>query len=152
VWQERGSWAHPLGTDHLGRDFLSRLIYGARVSLSIGLTTAFTSALIGAALGMTAGYFGGRVDTAITFVIMARLAMPVILIGLAVVEPGPLGCGQPPVRGRRASDVLAEGAAEMRVTAETDLERDLGQRLVGSGEEFLCSLDPSSCVAATRGS
>jgi peptide/nickel transport system permease protein len=85
VWYERGSWAHPLGTDNLGRDYLSRLLYGARVSISIGLTTAATSAVIGSVLGVTAGYFGGRVDALISFLITARLAMPVILVALAVV-------------------------------------------------------------------
>jgi peptide/nickel transport system permease protein len=85
VWYERGSWAHPLGTDNLGRDYLSRLLYGARVSISIGLTTAATSAVIGSALGVSAGYFGGRVDALISFLITARLAIPVILVALAVV-------------------------------------------------------------------
>jgi peptide/nickel transport system permease protein len=82
---EGGSWEHPLGTDHLGRDYLSRLLYGARISLVIGIVTALVSGVIGTALGVTAGYFGGRVDTVITFIITARLAMPVILVALAVV-------------------------------------------------------------------
>jgi len=85
VWHDRGTWTHLLGTDNLGRDYLSRLLYGARVSLSIGLTTAATSAVIGSALGVTAGYFGGRIDALISFLITARLAMPVILVALAVV-------------------------------------------------------------------
>lgn len=85
VWMEGGAWDHPLGTDHLGRDYLSRLLYGARISLVIGLTAAAVSGLIGTVLGVTAGYFGGRIDTAITFIVTARLAMPVILVALAVV-------------------------------------------------------------------
>jgi peptide/nickel transport system permease protein len=84
-WMEGGSWEHPIGTDHLGRDYLSRLLYGARISLVIGIVTALVSGVIGTALGVTAGYFGGRVDTVITFIITARLAMPVILVALAVV-------------------------------------------------------------------
>lgn len=76
---------HLLGTDHLGRDYLSRLIYGARISLTIGLVTALVSGLIGTSLGVTAGYFGGRIDAVISFVITARLAIPVILVALAVV-------------------------------------------------------------------
>jgi peptide/nickel transport system permease protein len=83
---EGGSWAHPLGTDPLGRDYLSRVIYGARVSLMIGLLTALLSGLIGAALGITAGYFGGRVDALICYVLAVRLSMPVVLVALAVVS------------------------------------------------------------------
>lgn len=80
-----GSWDHPLGTDHLGRDYLSRLIYGARVSLLIGGVAALISGVIGTAMGVAAGYFGGRVDTVVTFLINVRLAMPVVLVALAVV-------------------------------------------------------------------
>lgn len=80
-----GSWEHPLGTDHLGRDYLSRLIYGARVSLLIGVIAALISGTIGTILGVCAGYFGGRVDTVVTFLINVRLAMPVVLVALAVV-------------------------------------------------------------------
>lgn len=80
-----GTWEHPLGTDHLGRDYLSRLIYGARVSLMIGLVAALISGLIGTAMGVAAGYFGGRVDAVVTFLINVRLAMPVVLVALAVV-------------------------------------------------------------------
>lgn len=85
VWYPKGSWAHPLGTDQLGRDYLSRLIYGARISLLIGASVALISGLIGTALGLAAGYFGGRTDTAVTFLITVRLALPVILVALAVV-------------------------------------------------------------------
>lgn len=84
-WMEGTDPAHWLGTDHLGRDYLSRLIYGARISLTIGFVTALVSGFIGTALGVTAGYFGGRVDAAISFLITARLAIPVILVALAVV-------------------------------------------------------------------
>lgn len=85
VWYEGGSWAHPLGTDHLGRDYLSRLLYGARVSVFIGVTVAFVSGIIGTVLGVTAGYFGGKTDVVISFIITARLALPVILVALAIV-------------------------------------------------------------------
>jgi peptide/nickel transport system permease protein len=84
IWHETGSWAHPLGTDQLGRDYLSRLIYGTRISLLIGLSAMAMSAMIGASLGLAAGYFGGRVDLVITFIVTTRLAMPVVLVALAV--------------------------------------------------------------------
>jgi peptide/nickel transport system permease protein len=76
---------HLLGTDHLGRDYLARLLYGARISLMIGLVAALISGLIGTTLGVLAGYFGGRVDLVITFLINVRLALPVVLVALAVV-------------------------------------------------------------------
>ena len=84
-WYPKGSWPHPLGTDNLGRDYLSRTLYGARISLLIGLSVMVISGLIGTALGLIAGYFGGRVDLVVTFLITTRLAMPVILVALAVV-------------------------------------------------------------------
>ena len=80
-----GTWEHPLGTDHLGRDYLSRLIYGARVSLLIGTVAALISGVIGTTMGVAAGYFGGKVDAFVTFLINVRLAMPVVLVALAVV-------------------------------------------------------------------
>ena len=86
AFMEGGSWTHPLGTDALGRDYLSRVIYGARVSLMIGLLTALLSGVIGAVLGITAGYFGGRVDALICYVLAVRLSMPVVLVALAVVS------------------------------------------------------------------
>jgi peptide/nickel transport system permease protein len=85
VWYEKGTWAHPLGTDNLGRDYLSRTLYGARISLLIGVSVMLISGTIGTTLGLVAGYFGGRVDLIITFLITTRLAMPVILVALAIV-------------------------------------------------------------------
>jgi peptide/nickel transport system permease protein len=85
VWYERGSWVHVLGTDNLGRDYLSRLIYGARISLLIGASVMLMSGVIGTTLGLLAGYFGGYADMLITFIITVRLALPLILVALAAV-------------------------------------------------------------------
>lgn len=74
-----------LGTDKIGRDYLSRLIYGAQISLLIGFSTILISGVIGTALGVTAGYFGGRVDMFVNFIINTRLAMPVFLVAMAAV-------------------------------------------------------------------
>ncbi len=74
-----------LGTDKIGRDYLSRLIYGAQISLLIGFSTILISGVIGTALGVTAGYFGGRVDMVVNFIINTRLAMPVFLVAMAAV-------------------------------------------------------------------
>jgi peptide/nickel transport system permease protein len=84
VWHAKGSWLHVLGTDKLGRDYLSRLLFGARVSLMIGVCAAAISGLIGTTLGVLAGYFGGRVDGLISYFITTRLAMPVVLVALAM--------------------------------------------------------------------
>ena len=84
VW-ETGNWTHPLGTDNFGRDYLSRIMYGAQVSLLIGFAAMLISGVIGTIMGVAAGYFGGRVDMMITLVVTTRLAMPAILVALAVV-------------------------------------------------------------------
>lgn len=85
VWYPKGDWLHPLGTDQLGRDYLSRILYGARISLLIGASVVVISGVIGTTLGLLAGYFGGRIDMIVTFIVTTRLAMPVILVALAVV-------------------------------------------------------------------
>ena len=84
-WQSEGKWDHPLGTDQVGRDYLSRLLYGARISLLIGFSVALISGVIGTALGIVAGYFGGRLDLVITFIITLRLSLPFVLVAVAVV-------------------------------------------------------------------
>jgi len=85
VWVEGGNWVHPLGTDQVGRDYLSRLIHGTRVSISIGLGAATIGLLIGVTLGVLAGYFGGWVDHAVSFLLTAQLALPGLLLAMALV-------------------------------------------------------------------
>lgn len=84
-WVEGGNWTYPLGTDHVGRDYLSRLIYGTRVSITIGLGAATIGLIIGVTLGVLAGYFGGWVDHAVSFLLTAQLALPGLLLAMALV-------------------------------------------------------------------
>ena len=79
VWQAKGTWEHPLGTDNLGRDYLSRLIYGCRISLLIGFACMLIAMIIGTVLGLSAGFFGGKVDMLVSFIITVRLALPAVL-------------------------------------------------------------------------
>ena len=85
-FMEGGRPDHFLGTDQLGRDYFSRLIYGARISMLIGIATVITSGLIGITLGMLGGFIGGRVDMVVMFIITCRLSIPLILVALAVVS------------------------------------------------------------------
>jgi peptide/nickel transport system permease protein len=85
VWMEASQPAHLLGTDQIGRDYLSRLIYGTRISLLIGVLTVITSGLIGITLGIIGGFYGGRTDDVVMFLITCRLSIPLILVALTVV-------------------------------------------------------------------
>ncbi len=86
AWMEGGTPENFLGTDQLGRDYLARLIHGARISMLIGIMTVITSGAIGVTLGIIGGFFGGRIDDVVLFAITTRLAIPLILVALAVVS------------------------------------------------------------------
>jgi peptide/nickel transport system permease protein len=77
--------AHPLGTDHLGRDVLSRMLYGARVSLLVGFAAVVVGSVVGAALGIVAGYRGGWTDTVVMTVADAQLAFPFVLLAIGII-------------------------------------------------------------------
>jgi len=85
VWMDGSQPAHLLGTDQIGRDYLSRLIYGARISMLIGVLTVITSGVIGITLGIVGGFYGGRTDSIVMFLITCRLSIPLILVALTVV-------------------------------------------------------------------
>jgi peptide/nickel transport system permease protein len=90
VWMEGGSTAHLLGTDRLGRDILSRMIWGSRVSLAAGVVTVLLASGFGAAVGLVAGYYGGRTDAVLMRVTDATMSFPVILLALILaVTVGP---------------------------------------------------------------
>jgi peptide/nickel transport system permease protein len=85
VWMDGSQPAHLLGTDQIGRDYLSRLIYGTRISMLIGMLTVVTSGVIGITLGIIGGFYGGRTDDVVMFLITCRLSIPLILVALTVV-------------------------------------------------------------------
>jgi peptide/nickel transport system permease protein len=90
VWEDRGSWTHPLGTDRLGRDVLTRIMWGSRISLAAGVLTVLLASAVGAAIGLVAGYYGGRIDAGLMRVTDATLSFPVILLALILaVTVGP---------------------------------------------------------------
>ena len=85
AWMEGGTRAHLLGTDQIGRDLLSRVIYGGRVSLVIGMAAVLVSSSIGVLLGLAAGYFAGRIDWTIMTLVNVMLTFPFVLLALAVI-------------------------------------------------------------------
>ena len=84
AWDERGNAQYPLGTDNQGRDILSTIMHGARISLGVGLASVFFSLVLGVAAGLLAGYYGGRLDALIMRVADVQLSFPAILIALLI--------------------------------------------------------------------
>lgn len=79
-----GDWEYPLGTDQFGRDIFTRVVYGARVSLSVSLTGVLVAGAVGTLLGMLAGFFGGWVDTVIMRLVEVTMSIPLVLLGLVI--------------------------------------------------------------------
>ena len=84
LWDESGRLAYPLGTDNQGRDVLSTILHGTRLSLAVGLASVLLALLLGVSLGLVSGYFGGRIDAAIMRVADIQLSFPAILIALLI--------------------------------------------------------------------
>jgi len=85
VWQQGGNAAYPLGTDQVGRDILSRMIHGARISLVVGVSAVVVSLTVGVLLGLSSGFIGGTVDTVLMTVVDIQLSFPQLLLALAFV-------------------------------------------------------------------
>jgi len=93
AWSEGGEWRFPLGTDAQGRDILSSIVYGSRISLFIGLTGMIFSAVIGTVLGLAAGYYGGKIDAIIMRIADIQLSFPATLIALFIMSISGRGIG-----------------------------------------------------------
>jgi len=92
-WRDEAGRLHPLGTDHLGRDLLARVVFGARPALLVGFAAVLLSGIIGMVTGLLSGYFGGRVDDVLMRLGDVQLAFPFILLAIAVI--GVLGPSLP---------------------------------------------------------
>jgi ABC-type dipeptide/oligopeptide/nickel transport system permease subunit len=85
AWQAGGTGAHPLGTDNLGRDILSRILYGSRISLLVGFASVLVAEIFGTILGLLSGYYGGRTDTVIMRAADIFMAYPFMLLTISVI-------------------------------------------------------------------
>jgi peptide/nickel transport system permease protein len=91
AWLASGDWSHPFGTDKQGRDILTRMIFGARISLIVSLSAVLLGASLGTLVGLAAGYFGGWLEQVLNYWIDVFLSLPLILIALlmvAILKPG----------------------------------------------------------------
>lgn len=93
AWMEGGTWTYPLGTDHVGRDILSRLVYGSRISTLVGFSAVTISATIGVLLGLIAGFYGGPVERLILWLADVQIAFPFYLLVISIVAVVGTGFG-----------------------------------------------------------
>nr|WP_281173323.1 ABC transporter permease subunit [Azospirillum halopraeferens] len=133
VWHDGGSWSYVLGTDDIGRDILSRVIHGARLSMLVGLIVVTLSLAVGLTLGMVSGFFGGVVDVAIMRLIDIMLAMPSLL--LAVVVAAILGPGLFNAMLSVAIVVVPHYARLIRAAVLAEVSKDyvIASRVAGAG-------------------
>jgi peptide/nickel transport system permease protein len=131
------SVANPFGTDEFGRDILSRILYGGRVTLLASTLSVVMAALIGCTIGLTAGYFGGLFDTIVGRLIDILFAFPVILLGIAIVAI--MGPGVPSVIAAIAAASLPNFARVSRAAIVPEKEREyvLAAHVVGASTSYL---------------
>jgi peptide/nickel transport system permease protein len=126
AWADGGSIEYPLGTDKMGRDLLSRMIYGARISLLVSFMAVFVGGSVGTTLGLMSGYFGGKIDTLIMRLVDITLSIPTILLALVLVSA--LGPSFGTVITVIALIIWARYARQARAEALTVKEQDFVAR------------------------
>ena len=131
------SAAHPFGTDEFGRDSLSRILYGARLTLLASSLAVLLAAILGCAIGLTAGYFGGVLDTIVGRLVDILFAFPVILLGIAIVAI--LGPGESSVVVAIAIASLPNFARVSRAAIIPEKEREyvLAAHVVGASTSYI---------------
>jgi dipeptide transport system permease protein len=134
AWQAGGLFIHPLGTDAIGRDMLSRLIYGARLSLLIGVAVVALSVLVGTLLGLAAGYFRGILEIAIMRLMDIILTLPSLLLAIVIVAI--LGPGVMNALLAVAIVLLPHYVRIARAAVITEASKDYvtAARLIGAGD------------------
>jgi ABC-type dipeptide/oligopeptide/nickel transport system permease subunit len=150
AWLEEGSWDYPLGADAQGRDLLTRIIFGARVSLLVGGLSVSISVLLGGTLGALAGYYRGRLDAIVSRLADLLLAFPFLIFAIGVMALWVQVCQLIMRHLQRLGGVLPPGAA--RMMAEKTQEYVEAARVQGWGtwrsspkKSCPTSSNPSSC-------
>jgi len=142
---EAPSWTHPLGTDQFGRDLLSRIIFGARTAMIVGLSSALVGSTIGLVLGVGSAYFGGRTDLILQRIFDVFMAFPLIIMALAVVAIFGTGVHNVIVAITiplipRCARVVRSSALAIRETPYVDAARALG---FSHSRIILCHMVPN---------
>lgn len=131
VWMEGGDPAFPLGTDEQGRDLLSAMVYGSRISLFIGVSVVALSCVLGVFLGLSAGYFGGRLDSILMRVVDVQLSFPAMLVALFIMAAFGRGLGKLVTALTIVGWVLYARTVRSSVLVEKNKEYVDAARLIG---------------------
>ncbi len=131
MWLDGGDENFPLGTDEQGRDVLSAVVYGSRTSLFIGISAMFLSCVLGTFIGLTAGYFGGRLDAFLMRVVDIQLSFPAMLVALFIMAAFGRGMGKLIIALTIVGWVLYARTVRGAVLVEKNKEYVDGARLIG---------------------